>query len=211
MEAARKIEDDPYGPGGRLAYLSRADRLLPASEVHDLGLISELPLGADPRPVVDPPPIDTLLTDVTGVIDFDKAGSVQIEPTDSPERIIRLLRETGGVYTDEGEFSTGAYQLDVLRLALEGNEAALEELPEDSGLWGWAVANLDSEEAAGVFEQLYCIMHTKESRPGGEPPAEAISHLLEPEPAPVPASAPSPVPDPRLSKRVLRRLRPRLT
>lgn len=226
MGTAEKLEEpDPHE--GRLAHLSEAERLQPPSEEHDAAAGWEIEDGnggtiryidRDPRPVVDPQPIDTPLTEVNSAMDFEKVAAVRIEPTDSAERIIELLRESGGVYTDEGEFSTGAYQLEMLLYALEDNAAAYEELPEDSGLRQWVDANCDSEEAVETFTQLYCIMHSKEDTPGGETPAEAIVNLVEtteedvPEPSPPrPSPPPRPEPQPRLGKRVLRRLRPRLS
>ena len=227
MEASRHSEEEPDPHEDRLAHLSEAERLQPPSEELDVPASWEIegPNGEtvrfvdrDPRPVVDPQPIDTPLTELNGAMDFEVPAAVRIEPADSPEAVIRALREAGGVYTDEGEFSTGAYQLEMLLYALEDNPAAYEELPEDSGLRQWVDANRDSEEAVETFTQLYCIMHSKEETPGGETLAEAIVHLVEttredvPDPPkPQPSPPPRPEPEPRLSKRVLRRLRPRLS
>lgn len=132
--------------------------------------------------------------------DFDAPAGLRFAVDDTPEEIIRRLRESGGVLTEGGEFLFAANQLEVLRYALAGKETALAELSEHSGLRQWAQANRNSPEAHDVFEKLYQIIHTNQPTPGNEPPAEALAHLLEPEP---PSSSP------RRRDRIRSRLRPR--
>ena len=204
MEAARHFDsEDPYGPNGRLSRLTPAQRWEGPSEEYDVlaedGVLYDPTL--DPRPVVDPLPIDAPLTDETG-FDFEQAAMLRIETTDSPETVIRRLCAAGGVFNDEGDFVLGAGQIEMLRYALGGNVTALEELPKDNGLRQWAEAHQDSPEACEVFDQLDRIMRPATPTPGGELPAEALAHLLEPsEPARKPA----------FGKRVLRKLDPRFS
>lgn len=220
MEASRKPDDDPHDLGKQAAARSRA-------QLHVVGdgelAASFFEGGLAPDELREPmefPPTDAPITETTGLVDFDEAASVFVEPTDTPERVIQILRDAGGVYTDEGEFAMGSVQLELLRMGLEGNETALEQLPDGNGLLGWTLANMDSEHAKGVFEQLYCIFYTREPNPEGEMAHEAIASLLEegvevnlgnseahPEPA---QPAPKP-PQVSLSKRVWHRLRPRLS
>jgi hypothetical protein len=223
MEASRHLEEEPDPHEDRLAHLSAAERAEDPSQEYDPAAEWELEdesgntilrfVDRDRRPVVEPQPVDTPLTEIDGAMDFENVAEVEFALNDSPETVIQTLRDVGGVYTDEGEFTTGAYQLEVLHLALEGNPAAYEELPEDSGLRQWVDANRDSEEAVETFMHYYCIMHSQEETPGGETPAEAIVHLVRPEPPTAAATAlRAPEPEyasrPRRRDRIRRRLRP---